>query len=707
MREIVIMVQSHCDRRLFRGAVLASILALAAGYGWYAHSLARLPAPMPVTTADAMFDPVTGANRMFFPTATEDLSGPVGVQGRTHLVIAAIIAMSVALAIVPWKRRDVVVSSDRFDRIVLAAYIASLAGAAWLLMNSRQTSWIGAAVGVGASLLFVFGSRAAGRPRANVALGLLALVAIGLWHGPGLWIRVDLSTDPWWKNEVAEKHLSLTVSFGDRLAQGLKLYEEVIPGYSGLLAIAKAAYVRWIGPTSALTDVVFVQATHLVYVLLATWCYYLYSGRRCLMVLVALLFLGSSCNFALWTFYHAPNHTAWRTIMFPVALLGAYFSARLSPKREAIVLGLISGFGILQNFESGMAIAAGLGWSLLCRNVLSNGSVLWRSAGVLSSFFVIGLAAAVALHGAVCLVPLGYVPDYVEMVRRTAEIMRVVGTGYGGGAFQKFDPLAFVILAHASIAFIFETIRAKRAPITSHRCNLRLAAATMILIWFKYYFNRPDPIYLNSFYVLYGVLLIDLFRVIAASRYRYSGGLRETAVVAVVVLIVTIVPRARLDYDLRIADYVAGWKRVRLSAIPSNAIDISGFWLPDDSFAKGLKAKADFIRMQSQHGPVAYLTENCYFVPKLSGVWSDLPVVQPFWECGSPPLFDRLVRVIVESKHDEIFFDAPETIVAPEGPHPNFRDAQFYRYLKKALENDFQRTESVSGWERWRRKVRD
>jgi hypothetical protein len=189
--------------------------------------------------------------------------------------------------------------------------------------------------------------------------------------------------------------------------------------------------------------------------------------------------------------------------------------------------------------------------------------------------------------------------------------------------------LASLILTHAVFVFVVGTLRALQRT-DGARGKLRIAAAVMILVWFSYYFDRPDPFYLCSFYVTYGVLSIDLFRVIGAARRRPSG-LWQTAFMAAFALSVVVDPRTAVDYADRRPEYRSGLARTFTAAPPPKSVSLSGWYVPDDTVADDLRIEADFIRsIARERGSVENLTENPYFIPKLSASGPTSPLRSRF-----------------------------------------------------------------------------
>ena len=68
------------------------------------------------------------------------------------------------------------------------------------------------------------------------------------------------------------------------------------------------------------------------------------------------------------------------------------------------------------------------------------------------------------------------------------------------------------------------------------RTSFRIAVGTMLLVWFAYFANRPEPGYLCSYLLLYGLLLIDLGRYMGLGFQAAAHSSWIRAVLGVLVL---------------------------------------------------------------------------------------------------------------------------------------------------------------------------
>lgn len=692
--------------------LLAATGCMLLGGGLYLYQIrASTPENSPPVASDKetfdrvteRFDPVTGLDRSFSGFRRSDGPRYIQIQTRTHLIVLLSIGLA-SLAGFVLSGRYAGETGPYGVAVRCTCIGAALVGAALLWRYSGVTL---AVVAVNCAVVAVLcaAQRWSMRPWLNYTAAACCLTAVAAWMAPGLAATFDYSADQWWRIESAEKHWALTISYGDRLAQGLRLYDDVFPSYSGVIAILKALYVRCFGVTSLRTDIVFVQATQLLYLGLGAWCYYLYSGRRWLCALSSIIYAGAASSFATWYFMYAPNHTAWRTIFFPVALLGVYLSRRRRPAVNDMVLGAISALSVLHNFETGVAIAFALATCTVYRCMRDFSYHTFKFTALAVAYWGSGMAIGLLVHGLTCLAVLGAWPNYPALYRNIAVVMHVVAAGHGGVKASKLDLLALVMFGHAACVFVTAFTARVHLRMPSIRDEMRLAAAATILVWFRYYANRPEPPYLCSFYLLYGVLLIDLVDAVAAVRRRIWET-PEASFAAAMVIVMVILPRLKTELEGRTAEYRDGIRRLANAAQPANSLKASGVWLPDNAISAAIQTKAAFIRHRAEKGEVIYLTENCYLIPKLSGVWPALPVAEPFWESPDKVRYERLVRSIVDSQHDEIFFDAPSTVASNESPSTGWNSADFYAGLRQRLANEFTQAETRDGWERWTRKER-
>ena len=275
------------------------------------------------------------------------------------------------------------------------------------------------------------------------------------------------------------------------------------------------------------------------------------------------------------------------------------------------------------------------------------------------------------------------------------------------GGFGPLDPLAVLIYAHAAVSLLQSSFR--NAHVGNGRSAVTGGIAATILVWFSYYANRPHPEYLISYHVLYGYLLVDLLRVLV--RVRQRTALVWPALGAAGILTALVLPHFEATIRDELPLYRRGIQLIAHPPAPDTAAVLSGVYFPNGLRAQFVEKKAAYLRKASARGQVVYFTVDSYLIPKVSGVPSKIPVADAYWESRTSQEYERLLRCVVGSAADTIYFDSDESIAYPAEPSnpdaalpfPGMHD--FYRRLRTDLSRHFQPAGVVNGWERWQRRV--
>ncbi len=680
------------------GAVCVTLLV-----GWLAYSAyyARHPdVPFDAGRATGMFDHPRQLNTYllrFVPTA--DATGQKLAHRAMLLGLGALMALASF-----WPRR--------WEPAVrpLAGLCAVLVVGGGLVFahfwTNRPVDW--RIVGLGALVPLALGALGplwAWRP-VNRLFAMLTLVVLAALTVPGLFVRLDLSFHPWSSIEIIQAHYAYVFSQGDRLAAGARLAEDVVPYYGLLTPLVTGAAQRWLGDLSLHAYMRMIEFLQAVYILAALYVYHYHARRKWVLCLAITFFALLTYHF--YQFYlnsGTPNHTAWRAIAFPVALAVLVRVRKLPLPRSAFVLGLTACLAVLQNAETGLAVTAGLLTFVAVHHPPAHEFRPWLCSAARTAF---AFATGVLVTG------VGYVVVYRLLLGEWLEpralagvfqYMRLMADHGLGSTRLAFHPLAVLMFVHA--AYVLIRVWLDRRRVGRFRPSFRAAAAAMILTWFAYYANRPDPEYLTSFHVLYGVLLLDLLRpLLVVSRRR---ALWAPALGALAVLTLVVVPAAIGQTAAAWEWYVKGVHVLRNRPDDRIATRLSGVYFPNERRAAELWVKARFLKSLDRSRPVIYLTVDSYLIPKVSGVWPALPLVDVFWESLTPRQYAKLLRRIVASGVDVIYFDSDESIASyrtplhpPLPPLPGSRE--FFRELRKDLAPHFERSEVTSGWEVWKRR---
>jgi hypothetical protein len=571
-----------------------------------------------------------------------------------------------------------------------------------------REKWVAYLAGLAAvGLAFGLGLSLTGR-RWNRALGVLVALLLAALLLPGWFMRLDLSHREWNIIEIIEAHYSLVLSSGDRLAAGLRLGDDVSPAYGVILPLITATIERQGGELSLHGYMLLTHLLQAIYLLAAAHCYYVYARRRWVFCLFALLFVAVPYHFNN-PFYlcGTPNHTAWRYVGFPLACLCLVLLRNALPGRCAFLLGAASGVGLLLNLETGVAAAAGLLVYLLFRY---GGPGQDRRLVRLTRLFglhALGGLTAFASFAVVSLLLLGALPT-IASLKDFFHVMKVATeSGYAGGR-GLFHPLAILLVAHSSLALVHAWLERSRG-VSSFTC-LRAAVAVMLLTWFSYYANRPHMEYLTCFFVLYAFLIVDAVRTLIAARRRSLPA--WPALGAAGLLALVLVPHFLSTVKAQWPLYRDGLRLIVRGPDENAATLLSGVYFPNGRRAAVVREKAAFLSEVGRKGPVIYFTVDSYLVPKLSGVWSAVPMSDVYWESTTRRQYNKLLKRVVSSGAEKIYFDSEESVIrqpSPRYPRPTPSIPgllEFHRQLRQDLSRYYERESVVHGWERWRRRPR-
>jgi hypothetical protein len=604
------------------------------------------------------------------------------VQRRAHLILVFMVGVGLfCLSVSPAIRETVrrVAAPPRLRELERKARIALPFALVLTVVWEREpaASALGLALALGATATAWVQSS---RPRFAFAVaGFLGLYA-GLVLVPGLLKRPDLSSASADFIEWAEWHYSIVVSQGDRLAKGLKLFTEVTPHYGFLGPAVLGLAERHFGLFSFGKHIRIVQVAQILFCLVAACCYYLWSGRKWLPTAICALPVLASAGTLHVAVFH-PNQSGWRSLGFPVGLL--LLLIRPSGLSRSWVLGLAWGGLLLLNPEIGIVVGTAYLTSIFLEHAeLGRLPQLPRAVGsVVVAAAVLPILFVVAFRSS-----FGYWPFPASNGPGSA--LSRFSSGYGGLRLY-FDIGWVLILSHC---LYIATSAVLALPDLGERRRTRAAIAASVILWFGYFFNRPQAGNLWTFYFLYGFMLTDFVQpdaLVHAARKLKGGRLAVGLAVLTVILCENSgdIARAAMQGVVEVkAPRRAG---PELSDVRVNARD-----------AEPLAEKADFVKRRAAVTSLYYFTANSYFIPLLSDYYPDLPMADAYSECFTDADFERLVAWITTKAPAELLFDDPETNYAgpPERRH-------FTERLKGRLSSLYMAKGKASGWDVWIRRT--
>lgn len=118
-------------------------------------------------------------------------------------------------------------------------------------------------------------------------------------------------------------------------------------------------------------------------------------------------------------------------------------------------------------------------------------------------------------------------------------------------------------------------------------------------------------------------------------------------------------------------------------------------------FARAITQKANALR-QLPSEPVVFLTLHSYVIPKVAGVYSQIPIGDLVGENLDRADYEQFVNYLVKSPAKEIYVDPPSKRT-PVG-YPVLYYFEFYEKLLSDLGSTYRRDRTMDGWEVWIRR---
>jgi len=487
-----------------------------------------------------------------------------------------------------------------------------------------------------------------------------------------------------------EMHLTSTIGVGESVAAGLKLFENVHPSYGLFFPTLFAIYHRYLGDFSAADYLRFIQFLHVLFALFALTAHIMWRPRHPMMWLIPALFYLPFLH----TFHSAifrPTQSAWRFIGFPLGILLLLWIGRGENRKVPFALGLIAGFLLLFNLETGIALSFGIGMFVLSRvrfNQLKEIFLrpLLMLAGIFTSFFIFMLFYRMGVGG----FPLSF--DSPLPFQHIGNF----SSGMGGLKFYK-DLMALLILVHSLFIFYRNAHRWRMGPLSFDQA-FRVAISSCILVWFAYYANRPHPWNLWTFLFLYSFLIAEYLdpRWFKWNPKRLA---RFSLPLPVLMIGIVIIPFLASNNAMAIKIVMKKWESSNLAANSQEYDRFAGL-LIKAQHASLLHEKLAYLRHQNERKDLIYFTVNTYFAPKLAEFRQhQFPFRDAFSEVVTYSAFNDMVRRIRNLHPARILFDDPES--------PLIKDyrgdflMKYYRRLQNSLSPDYRPLKRESGWEIW------
>jgi hypothetical protein len=366
-------------------------------------------------------------------------------------------------------------------------------------------------------------------------------------------------------------------------------------------------------------------------------------------------------------------------------LLTTVLAAGRPARTSGMALGAVASACVIINFESGVAVGAGLGLMLLLAP---------RPAGTGGLFgallrFAAGFALVQLLFWVVAMAGLGQQPR--PLVLLLWPLYSDVETSVLGLRVYV-DPMITVMAVAAAAAVGRGVLAARRRRLRPAE-QVRAATGAMILVWLNYWAGRPQPWNGWSFLVLFAPFLIDMLRPAGLRRFRAMVALRRLGpglAAAVLVVLPTVVLAQRQALEPLLRAFVFP---------PQDAARLSGA-LYATGVADALDRKAAGARALATQAPVVTITTSAFTMPTLTGI---VPTTRARDALFAIPTEQALAYYLAEVQRSApafILLDLPEDIPAP------FR-GRFERIVSGLAPVYAESREAPPGWRLLRRMTKE
>ncbi len=490
---------------------------------------------------------------------------------------------------------------------------------------------------------------------------------------PGLFETPDLSS---WRGAVTtiEQHYSLAFGGAMRVAQGQRWFSGATPYYGLLLSSLLATAERHLGILDFGAHIRLVQVSQILFCALALLSYRLWDRRGALFVAAPFLLLAPWIHNNHDALFY-PNQSAWRSIGLPLAVLAILSARKIKPFPATFFLGVCAGLFLLLNLETGICLAFGCVIFLLGKSENLTPSMVLK----LGILFILGTALPLGIYG-------------VSGFQDALILFRHFSGGFGGEPFYP-DPAALLMFVHASAILLGATIVRAKRPLHANE-SFRAAIAGILLVWFAYYANRPEPWNLWTYWFLYSFLIIrwlnpHSWRLMAR---RFQRGFLPPQAAFLALAILPIMLSLHLEAIGAVQDGLA-----TLRTPPAHFTLISGVWLHDET-ALALLEKAQALR-EKETAPI-YFTANPFLIPLITGLNNRLPLMDTFGEAMTEDDVQRLLQRVLEIKPPRLYFDDPDGALSGSAPQ-----RQLYARLQQQLAGSYRPQGTEHGWMIWEKKA--
>lgn len=468
-----------------------------------------------------------------------------------------------------------------------------------------------------------------------------------------------------------DRHYDTVIYRGRQLAEGHLFSRDAPPFYSILFSTFLGIFVKKIHIPDFKDLIRLVQIGQIIALIFYAFAAMIQTrslnshSRRMVLVLLALAIVPwlSTEGLAIWF----PNQSGLRSLFVPISICIVFLAKNLSFFRASAFIGGTGALALLANFETGIVVVAGLGMAWL---LLSHSQSWYQRIAptimLLITFFFIFYALALIYHYYFAAWP------YRNPIELLSLYFFQFTSGFGGLKLP-FRALVILIMAHSSYICVKSILYLLgRTTCTPHIVSS--AIATMLLMWFPYYFNRPDDWNLWTFIALYSLLIAPYFK----------GDNKNILPFIVMSLIVLPISARNLPY------FVIDPLNFKINYQTGCA---SGLILPTD-YCHHLNLRANTLKYFASQGTVTWSTVLPVLTSQMANVKNIFWTGDLFNQSVTQKDFENLVNQISDHQVDYILFDDPND----QYLHPKGETHLFNQKLFSALKNEYCSPINSGGW---------
>lgn len=469
-----------------------------------------------------------------------------------------------------------------------------------------------------------------------------------------------------------------------RLASGARLFQDVEPGYGLIFQTILGAFEKRLGILDWGTVIFSTGVAQCTFLVIASATYFAFARRSLpLCILATALLLPSFTPFGATLL--SPQNSALRYCGFLLAAVYLVFAGgRLKEPFRSATAGLVSGLSLLANLETGISVSAGM----LAYTIAVNPRGFRLGNAMPPVYYACGLSIALLFFELCFGLAWGYFPSCEGWLHHVQTVLKTASSGKTADGDLTFEPIVFFMVCHSAFVFI-DCWRGRGA---GNSRAVRLAIASMSLVWFVYYFNLPVFRGLAANWFLYLFLLIDLVHVILTRWSLCSASVKTVMITVVSFVSIVLFSRYENVWGSFTNNYLWDVKSKDSKRL------VSGIFFPEE-WVPEIVARAQRIQRESEHGPVYYLTMNPVLIPGLSKVQSNIPYSEV---CFSLYPLDEPQKLVdyLRLHADKVFVDAPDLKLG--GP---LKNRLCLNVIRSFLNRDFMLERTEDGWQIWIKRV--